>query len=286
MSLNEDHTGADAAESPVLQNPTIQLLHLRFNRLLSCPGVTDHIMDFLHDELARPRLEEIKESYDSSNTIANNNSINNNSHAQYSKEMYHERAGPVLQELANMMKGPFAANVFLLRQAFQVIFRILQSVPDLMIGVYQQDKHWQRNEAQAANWRIVFKQDILPVVLQILVQHSNTLRSECCSVLYRCFMFVFRADAREWNRVYIQALLEAHGDKVITGGRDCSLSAWTEQELKDTHCLLQKMIHVVKENPESAVARKLARLEKSNQRIVDCLRERKMNRLVSNNATR
>ena len=228
-------------------------------------------MDYLQDELARTRLSDIEASYHHSSGITSSSRADNQ---KGSSEMYHERAGPVFMELSHMMQGPFVARVDLLRLAFQVLFRVLQSVPDLMIGVYQQDKHWQRNEAEAANWRLVFKEHNLPVVLQILKRHAE-LRGECCSVLYRCFMYVFRADARVWNRVYIQALLKDHGDKVIAGSKDCNLEAWTEQDLKDTHCLLQKMIHVLKENPQDKHAARLSTLERSNKRITDHLLERK-----------
>ena len=263
---NSDCSTSTGDLSPVLPKATIRTLHLHFNRTLACPGLTDYIMAFLQDELARTRLSDIEASYNSSGITS--------ATRKGSSEVYHERAGPVLMKLSDMMQGPFAASVPLLRLAFQVLFRVLQSVPDLMIGVYQQDKHWQRNEAEAANWRLVFKEYNLPVVLGILERHKE-LRGECCSVLYRCFMYVFRADARAWNRVYIHALLKDQGDKVIAGGKDCDLESWTEHELMDTHCLLQKMIHVLKENPGGESIKRLPALERSNKRIMDHLPARK-----------
>ncbi|GKY95986.1 hypothetical protein MPSEU_000559100 [Mayamaea pseudoterrestris] len=273
----------DEATPVLLSEPTVGLLHLYLNRSLSCPGVTSYIFDFLSDEIARIRLEEIKESYQSSGTTISITS-GGSSHLTFDSgnETYHERAGPVLKELASMMQTPFANNVLLLRQAFAVVFRVLQSVPDLMIGFYQTDKQWQRNETQASNWRIVFVKHHLPVVLTILKEHGDLLRSECCSVLYRCFMYVSRADAREWNQTFMQALIRARGDKAIIGERDCDLNDWTEPGLKDTHCLVQKMIHVLKANVANGAVptRKVERLERTNQRIVEHLRERRQNILV------
>ena len=45
-----------APVAPLWETSTVLLLHLHFNRTLRCPGVTDHLFEYVQDELARRRL--------------------------------------------------------------------------------------------------------------------------------------------------------------------------------------------------------------------------------------